>query len=327
MKALLRLSLRLQASVDVLAEISLRSPRTLFIFIIKKYIYRIKVSKNKLFNFEKNFTAAGCVINGTYSGILIHSNVMYSSFTIHYVFFLGILCITCRSACLSVHITDRLHHFFGMSQSEKTWFKFMCEERISCFSLSFQKHTHWVAFCYYCSYSYRLCHPIWRSLQQQVRLATYDWLVALVFSYFLLQSMKYKMASMCVEHKFWGISWCDVLFQCSHLSSSCSVANVHVDAVLSKDIYTLSCCHLRMDKWVEGRMQLVWCLLECRQRSNVFLLHTHKHSTRTCISNTFVCHTRLKCRYVWYIAHVSATPVPAWAPWALKKHVESMDHL
>ena len=31
----------------VLTEISLRSPRKLFIFIIKKYIYRIKVSKNK----------------------------------------------------------------------------------------------------------------------------------------------------------------------------------------------------------------------------------------------------------------------------------------
>ena len=32
-------------SVAVLAEISLRSPRKLFIFIIKKIIYRIKVSK------------------------------------------------------------------------------------------------------------------------------------------------------------------------------------------------------------------------------------------------------------------------------------------
>ena len=32
-------------SVAVLAEISLRSPRKSFIFIIKKYIYRIKVSK------------------------------------------------------------------------------------------------------------------------------------------------------------------------------------------------------------------------------------------------------------------------------------------
>ena len=34
-------------SVAVLAEISLRSPRKLFIFIINKYICRIKVSKNK----------------------------------------------------------------------------------------------------------------------------------------------------------------------------------------------------------------------------------------------------------------------------------------
>ena len=32
-------------SVAVLAEIPLKSPRKLFIFIIKKYIYRIKVSK------------------------------------------------------------------------------------------------------------------------------------------------------------------------------------------------------------------------------------------------------------------------------------------
>ena len=35
-------------SVAVLAEISLRSPRKLFIFIIKKYFYRVKVSKNKI---------------------------------------------------------------------------------------------------------------------------------------------------------------------------------------------------------------------------------------------------------------------------------------
>ena len=40
-------------SSAVLAEISLRSPRKLFIFIIKKYIYRIKVSKNKLIKFWK----------------------------------------------------------------------------------------------------------------------------------------------------------------------------------------------------------------------------------------------------------------------------------
>ena len=40
----------------VLAETSLRSPRKLFIFIIKKYIYRIKVTKKKWIYFEKNFT-------------------------------------------------------------------------------------------------------------------------------------------------------------------------------------------------------------------------------------------------------------------------------
>ena len=39
------ISCALAASVAVLAEISLRSPRKLFIFIIKKIIYRIKVSK------------------------------------------------------------------------------------------------------------------------------------------------------------------------------------------------------------------------------------------------------------------------------------------
>ena len=39
----------LSSSVAVLAEISLRSPRKLFIFIIKQYIFRIKVSK-KQFN-------------------------------------------------------------------------------------------------------------------------------------------------------------------------------------------------------------------------------------------------------------------------------------
>ena len=43
-------------SVAVLPEISLRSPRKLFIFTIKNYIYRIKVSKNKLFNFGKKIT-------------------------------------------------------------------------------------------------------------------------------------------------------------------------------------------------------------------------------------------------------------------------------
>ena len=40
-----------QTSVAVLAEMSLSSPRKLFIFIIKKCIYRIKVSKNKLIYF------------------------------------------------------------------------------------------------------------------------------------------------------------------------------------------------------------------------------------------------------------------------------------
>ena len=37
----------IQASVAVLAELSLRSPQKLCIFIIKKNIYRIKVSQNK----------------------------------------------------------------------------------------------------------------------------------------------------------------------------------------------------------------------------------------------------------------------------------------
>ena len=36
-----------QASDAVLAEISLRSPRKLFIFIIKIYVYRIKISRTK----------------------------------------------------------------------------------------------------------------------------------------------------------------------------------------------------------------------------------------------------------------------------------------
>ena len=51
------LDARVIHSDAVLAEMSLRSPRKLFIFIIKKYISRIKVSKKMLnFNFEKNFT-------------------------------------------------------------------------------------------------------------------------------------------------------------------------------------------------------------------------------------------------------------------------------
>ena len=44
-------------SISVLAEISLRSPRKLFSFIIKKYIYRIKVSKKIYYLIsKKNFT-------------------------------------------------------------------------------------------------------------------------------------------------------------------------------------------------------------------------------------------------------------------------------
>ena len=38
---------RVESSVAVLAEITLRSPQKIFILIIKKYIYRIKVKKNK----------------------------------------------------------------------------------------------------------------------------------------------------------------------------------------------------------------------------------------------------------------------------------------
>ena len=55
-------------SVAALAEISLRSPRKLFIFIIIKKYIGSKYPKNKLFNFEKNFTgrhefsAVACVI-------------------------------------------------------------------------------------------------------------------------------------------------------------------------------------------------------------------------------------------------------------------------
>ena len=46
------------SSVADIAETTLRSPRNIFIFIIKKIIFRIKVSKNKsISNFEKNFTA------------------------------------------------------------------------------------------------------------------------------------------------------------------------------------------------------------------------------------------------------------------------------
>ena len=45
-------------SVAVLAEIPLRSPRKLFIFIIKIYIYRMKVSKKTINSIlKKNITA------------------------------------------------------------------------------------------------------------------------------------------------------------------------------------------------------------------------------------------------------------------------------
>ena len=44
------------SSVAVLAEISLISPQKLFIFIIKKRIYRIKVSKKTIISFWRKFT-------------------------------------------------------------------------------------------------------------------------------------------------------------------------------------------------------------------------------------------------------------------------------
>ena len=40
--------IKVENRVAILAEILLRSPRKLFIFLIKKYIYRIKVSNNKM---------------------------------------------------------------------------------------------------------------------------------------------------------------------------------------------------------------------------------------------------------------------------------------
>ena len=42
-------------SVAVLTEISLRSPRKIFIFIIKQYFNRMKASQKNQLNFEKNF--------------------------------------------------------------------------------------------------------------------------------------------------------------------------------------------------------------------------------------------------------------------------------
>ena len=50
-------------SVAVLAEISLRSPRKIFIFTIKKYIYRIKVSGEKIVLILKK-TSLGTESNG-----------------------------------------------------------------------------------------------------------------------------------------------------------------------------------------------------------------------------------------------------------------------
>ena len=47
---------KVRFSVAVLAEISLRSPRKLFLFIIKKIIFRIRVSQKKKLNFEKKIT-------------------------------------------------------------------------------------------------------------------------------------------------------------------------------------------------------------------------------------------------------------------------------
>ena len=46
-------------SVAVLAEISLRSPRKIIIFTIKKMLTGSKYPKNNKFNFEKNFTGRG----------------------------------------------------------------------------------------------------------------------------------------------------------------------------------------------------------------------------------------------------------------------------
>ena len=49
----------MRANVAVLAEVLLGSPWKLLFFIIKKYVYRIKVSKKKnTTDFEKNFTDA-----------------------------------------------------------------------------------------------------------------------------------------------------------------------------------------------------------------------------------------------------------------------------
>ena len=42
--------------VEVSAEISFKSPRTIFNFILKKNVDMIKVSRKEKFNFEENFT-------------------------------------------------------------------------------------------------------------------------------------------------------------------------------------------------------------------------------------------------------------------------------
>ena len=55
-------------NASFLAELSVSSPRKIFIFIIKKYIFWIKVSKNILFNFEKGST--GCDSGTTKLGII-----------------------------------------------------------------------------------------------------------------------------------------------------------------------------------------------------------------------------------------------------------------
>ena len=47
------------------SEISVRSPRTIFIFIIKKCIFRIKVTKINQFNFEKDFSGLDPGIGST----------------------------------------------------------------------------------------------------------------------------------------------------------------------------------------------------------------------------------------------------------------------
>ena len=54
---------RVMLSDAVLAEISLRSPRKIFIFIIKKYIYRIKVSKKNCINFDKKLHWSCSAVN------------------------------------------------------------------------------------------------------------------------------------------------------------------------------------------------------------------------------------------------------------------------